>query len=392
MLLLKDVEPDIRVLREARSLTGAGYEVWVAHLGRKGRVDIAPNLRLVGIRLLTRGRGMPRGRVAQAFKALEFLLRTAALARRISPRVIHAHDLPCLILGVLLRAICSDCCLVYDAHELWPDMAGRRPTEARLGRFLERWAIRRAKVVITVNKLAAGTLETRYGTLRLVPIGNKTQPYEGRTDLHLRELSGASGEETLVLCLGTFSQGRGLRKLVEAIGLVRPPVRLVFLGDGPAAPELRRWVTAYGVEHRVSFLPAVSQRDLPGWIRGADIGVILYEDTCLNHRLAQPNKLFQFLEAGVPVVASNLPGIREIVETYGVGELVPPNNTPAIAAAIQRLSGLEYRGALTDLIGVNRRAFLWSADEPRLLEAYHELTSGEVPGCAHRLRNGSLPA
>lgn len=393
MLLLKGVSGDIRVLREAQCLADDGFEVWVSHLGAAHSEVPAPNVRLVGLRLLMGQRpGAKAGKVRQVVKAVEYLAHVVRLAITLKPAVIHAHDLPCLVVGVLVRALSRTPCLIYDAHELWPDMEGRSALEARMGRCFERWAIRRTTAVIAVNGLAAEVLKARYGPFRTLLLGNRAQPYDGPTDLSLRKAAQAAPEERVVLSLGRFSAGRGIRVLIEAVSLTDCPLRLVFLGDGPLVPAIEDWAREFRVSSRVTVLPPVSQDILPAYIRGADLGVVLYEATCLNHRLAQPNKLFQFLEAGVPVVASNLPGVREVVQPLDTGELVDPGDPEAVARGLKRLAAPERRERCARNAREARASVLWSADAPRLLELYRDLvTPGEVRGVESGVRDRSLP-
>jgi len=128
------------------------------------------------------------------------------------------------------------------------------------------------------------------------------------------------------------------------------------------------------VAERVHLLPPVLPDELLAVTASADVGLVLLEDTCLNHRLALPNKLFEYLAAGVPVLASDLPELRRVVETYRVGCVVDPANPGALAAAMRRL--VEDAALRRHLAANTDAAFVahsWAHRAPLFQEAYRNL-------------------
>jgi glycosyltransferase involved in cell wall biosynthesis len=140
-----------------------------------------------------------------------------------------------------------------------------------------------------------------------------------------------------LLYQGGLSTGRQLEALVSAMALVQVTgVHLVILGDGPLQPALQKLAVAPGAQGRVHLHPAVPQSELLAWTAAADAGVIPYQPTCLNNLYCTPNKLFEFIAAGLPILASDLPEIRAIVAGHGIGQLADLSSPSAIAAAIDR--------------------------------------------------------
>jgi glycosyltransferase involved in cell wall biosynthesis len=127
----------------------------------------------------------------------------------------------------------------------------------------------------------------------------------------------------------------------------------------------------------VSVLPAVPQEELIEWIAGADVAVMPIQPSTLNHRLTVPNKLFEAMAAGVPVVASDLPGMAPIVRETGCGLLVDPTDPVALAAAIRTVldAPADQRAAWSwgGLDAVARR-YAWEYQAPLLLAALERLT------------------
>lgn len=167
-----------------------------------------------------------------------------------------------------------------------------------------------------------------------------------------------------------LQQGRGLEKLVQTAALV-PNAYFVLIGGGRLTQPLHQLSSAYGVQDRVHFIPTVSLSELPSYTASADIGVQPIENTCLNHYTTDSNKLFEYLTAGLPVVATNFPEIRKIVQRNEVGILVPHNDPLALAAGLNELVS---NTTLRNQLAMNARATAsrlnWEEQESRLVELY----------------------
>jgi glycosyltransferase involved in cell wall biosynthesis len=116
---------------------------------------------------------------------------------------------------------------------------------------------------------------------------------------------------------------------------------LIFLGYGPERETLEHLTRRLGLEDRVLFLDPVAPDEVLAYTAGATIGVTLLEDTCLNHRYALPNKLFDYLMAGVPVLASDLPELRTLVQGYNVGKTADSSDPDDVARALMEMLGSE---------------------------------------------------
>jgi glycosyltransferase involved in cell wall biosynthesis len=125
----------------------------------------------------------------------------------------------------------------------------------------------------------------------------------------------------------------------------------------------------------VHVLPSVPLDRLLTWTREADLGVTLLEDTCENHRLALPNKLFEYIVAGVPVIASRLPEVTRVVESYGIGWTADARDPQDVAAAIA--AGLREAREPSVREGLERAAadLRWDVERHRLLELYEALAA-----------------
>jgi glycosyltransferase involved in cell wall biosynthesis len=195
----------------------------------------------------------------------------------------------------------------------------------------------------------------------------------------VRRISAALGlpdDRQIVLYHGGFSPGRGIEQLIDAIGQV-PEATLVLMGYGSLQATIEARVAAAELVDRVRVLPAVPQEELIAWIAGADVAAMPIQPTTLNHQLTVPNKLFEAMAAGVPVVASDLPGMAPIVRETGCGLLVDPTDPVALAVAIRTVLDAppDQRAAWRrgGLEAVATR-YSWEHQVPLLLAALERLT------------------
>jgi len=271
--------------------------------------------------------------------------------------------------------------VVYDARDIYLEAANLarlpRPARALLARVERRWA-RRADRVLTVNRPYAEVMAARFGvplpaivmncSYRWVPPDPPARRFHDRL--------GLDPATRVVLYQGGFSRERGIEQLLEAIGSV-PGAVLVLLGYGPLQAELEARAADPATGGRVHVLPAVPPTELLDWVAAADVVAMPIQPSTLNHRLTTPNKLFEALAAGVPVVASDLPGMAGIVRDTGCGLLVDPTDPAAIAAALRRILDApeaDRRAWRERALAAAHATYNWERQVEVLLDEYTKLT------------------
>lgn len=376
LMNLGSVVHDARVIKEATSLASQGHEVRLVAMRHEG--DRAENMvRNFGLSLFPlQTRNWPRNPAVWLLKYFEF--NAKALMRMIDFRAdaYHAHDLDTLI-PAWLAARFTGAFLVYDAHELYAD----RPVEVPwLWRALERFLIHRADRVIAANEDRAEIMMQRHG-LRVLPTVLMNCPVRsapgqvvGRTlrdDLppHLRK-------SRILLYQGGLSPNRCLESLIQSVPHLDPEVALVFLGSPNAFKDqiLSRLVRELGIENRVAFLKAVDSRDLVDYISTADLGVVIYKNSCLNNYLCAPNKLFDYAMAGLPSLGCDFPPIRRVADRFGTTALFNPEDPASIASAAHSL--LRHPRAYVAAKEATRAlslAYSWEQEEEKLAMMYRSL-------------------
>ena len=231
--------------------------------------------------------------------------------------------------------------VVYDARDIYTDAQNiaRMPAPARrlFGRLERGWA-NRASRVMTVNEPYAAVMARRWDLPTPVVVMNCSyrQHRDPAAPRRLHDRLGLGAGQLVVLYQGGFSRDRGIEQLIEAISLV-DDATLVLLGYGPLEGEIRRLIADRFRGDIVRILPAVPPDELLAWVASADVVVMAIQPSSLNHRLTTPNKLFEAMAVGVPVVASDLPGMASIVRATGCGLVCDPTDPVAIGAAISAI-------------------------------------------------------
>jgi glycosyltransferase involved in cell wall biosynthesis len=385
MLLHKSVEHDSRVRRAARALAREGHEVTVLHLPRT-RGEFDGEIEGFTVRSVTPPEWV-RGRLPSIGYRLVFLGAFVLSLRRLRPDAVHAHDAAMLAPGWLgVRATRGR--LVYDSHEFAVGVPYRERAWAWGVATLERLLVPRCDAVITVSDGIADRLQALYG-LRQRPVVVRNLPDPVETDPHfeapdLRKQLGINREAPLVLHLGAVSADRGCEALVRAMAEV-PDAQLLFLGADDEAYSADLWEQARrgGMGHRVHLRPSVPVAEIRAHTRQATVGVSLLEDTCENHRLALPNKVFEYLAAGVPVLASDLPELRRLLAERPGAVLVDAEEERAVGDALRALVDAPRR--------TEPNPFRWEEEAARLGTVYTELDPRSRTGAERAVvlvRNG----
>jgi glycosyltransferase involved in cell wall biosynthesis len=269
---------------------------------------------------------------------------------------------------------------IYDARDIYVEARNiarlPSPLRALFGRFERSWA-RQADRIVTVNEPYAAVLERRFGTGPPLIVMNCSTVRAPSTDVPRRfhDRLGLPPRRRIVLYHGGLSPDRGIEQLIEAISTVDDAV-LVLMGYGDQEQALRRLAADPASGGRIAVLPAVSPDELIDWVASADVVAMPIQPTTLNHRLTTPNKLFEAIAAGVPVVASDLPGMAPIVSATGCGVLVDPTDVAAIGSAIRDVLDAqpERKAAFAAGIRAAQAEYTWDREMARLLGEYGRLT------------------
>ncbi len=395
MIVWNEFRNDARVLKEAQTLQSAGYQVTVFALHTPGvtleketlengtrvvRVARSPLWKLRKTRTAAPAAAATSGaigRLSPARQALRIVARLwthLGLLTRIAchrAAVVHAHDVNTLPTAWLAARL-SGAKVVYDAHEISTSREGYNSFRGLVAR-VERLLMPRVQGTITTTDARAKFFARAYGIPRPVVLQNRPRFTTSPVTARIRDELGLTQPWPVVIYQGGLQQGRGLERLVRIAATV-PNTYFVLIGGGRLTSPLTTLSRELGLTERVHFIPTVSLADLPSYTASADIGVQPIENTCLNHFTTDSNKLFEYLIAGLPIVATDLPEIRRIVRAYDIGLLVPNRDDNALSAALNRLaSDPHLRAQLAANASQAAAQLNWEQQEDQLLNLYQKV-------------------
>lgn len=248
-----------------------------------------------------------------------------------------ANDLDTLLPNLLISRLKKKR-IVYDSHEYFCGELSvvSKPFVYRVWHGIEKFCFPKLKDVITVSQSIVDQYEKEYGIrpylVRNIPSRVTPPITETRVSLHLPE------DKVIVILQGNgLNEGRGGEELVEAMQYVDSKAELVVVGNGTAIPLLKQRSKELDLEHRIRFIPRVSPEKLFNYTYFSDIGIALDRDISANLRFSLPNKIFEYIKAGTPIVASNLVERARIIQKYQVGLIVKELEPKSIAFEINRL-------------------------------------------------------
>jgi len=233
--------------------------------------------------------------------------------------------------------------IVYDSHEYFtatPELVNR-PKVQRIWKWIEKTIVPKLKNCITVNASIADMFEKEYHVpfkiVRNIPRLRKGVVIPSRAELNLPE------NKKIILMQGSgINVQRGAEEAVEAMKYIDSAI-LLIVGGGDVLPELKKMVLDMSLQEKVVFVARQTPEKLAGYTANADIGLTIDKDTNINYRFSLPNKLFDYIYAGVPVIASPLVEIKRIIQHYEIGAFIENHDPVHIAETINTLLQDENR-------------------------------------------------
>lgn len=365
--VISDLSTDMRVKKHAELLSSMGFTVTLIgrHCGRSLPLSF-PNVTVSMIRV-----PFTKGPMMYISFNMTLMFRLFLLKK---PDLYVANDLdtlvPCHIVSWLFRRP-----LVYDSHEYYTGQYSltERDFKRSLWTKVERRLLPKVRYMITVSESIADLYRQEYGC---DPVVIRNLPLPASDILpHKRSDLGAGADDLLVVFQDGSGDnpGRGADELLEAMTLVEN-VRLVIIGTGKRIEEARQQVQKQRLDSKVIFLDRMTWEEMIRFIKCCDAGLSIDADTCINQRLSLPNKLFDTIGAGVPVITSPLPEVSAVVSRYRCGLVLDEMTPRAIAGA---LSVLRDDRQLLSVLKDNARAaseeLTWEKEQTKERELFQSV-------------------
>jgi glycosyltransferase involved in cell wall biosynthesis len=358
---------DVRIFyKECRTLAASGHNVHLLATNPPGPFQDGVHFHPFNPPVVRFRPGRIGRRLARIFRR----------AVKLRADLYHFHDPELIPIGVLLARTGAK--VVYDVHEDAPQEAltlnKARPLEGRCKSFAWKALEEIAKRMLHAFVCATPTIARRFPARRTITLQNFPRKEEF--------LNGSDAKVTShrerprhVAYVGTIADIRGIREMVRALELLPQDsdIRLLLAGRF-ASPRLQTEVERMPGWRRVSYLGWQPRDDMRKILAQARAGLVLFHPEP-DHFEAQPNKLFEYMAMGLPVIASDFPQWREFVTRVGCGTTVDPLNPAAIARAITQVVGDPHSGEGMGRLGKLAVAghYNWEAEAGKLLDLYHVL-------------------
>ena len=334
-----DLTTDQRVQRSIAVLRERGYKV--TFIGRQ-----LPSSQLFKPSYLTIRFTLPFARGFGFYFSYNLRLLWHLLLKRYD--LYWSNDLDTLLPNYLASKLWNKP-LVYDSHEYFtgvPEIQ-ERPVVKWVWQTLEAAIFPHLRWVITVNESIAQLYEQDYGIKPRV-VRNIADRYLPEQLLSRAELQLPENAFILINQGSGINVDRGMEEMLAAMPHLPSDVVLLLVGKGDVLPQIQKQARAMGLEKRVLFVPPQPYRRMLHYTLQADCGLSLDKDTNVNYRYSLPNKIFDYLKCGLPMVCSGVPEVRHIVETYGLGEIAM-HEPETLAQAVRQVRAKgknAYREAL----------------------------------------------
>ncbi|MDO8929275.1 MAG: glycosyltransferase [Bacteroidota bacterium] len=259
--------------------------------------------------------------------------------------------------------------LVYDSHEYFtevPELLGR-PMVKGIWTWLEKLLVPKVRAAYTVCDSIAEVYHDLYKVdfkvVRNLPTCSGKQAV-------LPEVQKKSDAPKIILYQGALNLGRGIEAAIRAMMYI-DGAELWLAGDGDLTAQLKQLVAELQLEAKVKFLGRLPISQLSEITRQADLGISLEEDLGLNYRFALPNKLFDYIQAGVPVLVSNLPEMKRIVEHYRIGAIAETHQRKDLAETIKMALFSQEKNILWKKnLQLAAKELCWENEEEIIFEIY----------------------
>ena len=383
-LMFQDIADSSRDKRELATAADRGWQILL--------LSPRPNMK-----------PYPAGAEVQVLPSLEVSARVPRLLRylrivrnwlgyvravsRVETDVLSCHDLPALRIGYvqnLLRAPARRVKLVYDAHEF---EIGRN-TNGKRGRLAtwrikqeEGFLMKRCAFSIVVNDSIADAVQQIHHLQQRPVVVRSTPRLSVRDEAAIAAnrramLEALPGAEYLMMFHGNLVTARGIPDLIRAAARF-PDVGLVLMGaqsDRKFAEELRQLAETCGVSDRVLFHPAVPAERLPDYIGAVDLELMPIEPVVRSHYYVLPNKFFESVQAEVPIVASDLPEMRRLIDRYEIGLCCQPNDVDDLCRCIETMrSDPAFYARCRENLKVAKQDLCWEKERNVLEQAFATL-------------------
>lgn len=368
-LVLNGFTNDSRVLKTSCSLSSFGYDVIVAAIHYD---NLKEHEEVSGInvhRIVLKSKNWSKKKPIQLIKYIEYIIRFILNYKNAD--VLHCNDLHALTIGTFCRLFNKKLKIVYDSHEYAiNDVPYESKFSIKRKYLIERLFIRFANKVIVVSDSIARDYARLYKIKKPYLVFNCPNYIEQPKKNIFRETFGIRDDQKIFLYQGGLGKGRGIEILLEYFEKHEKNENvLVCMGYGPLENLIK---SKSKISNNIFFHKAMPHDIYLNYTSSADYGIAFMEGCCLNDTYCLPNKMFEYLMAGIPVITSNLFEMKRLVEQEKIGVVASENTIEGFKNALNTALQLNYAQVQKNIFQV-RKKYCWQQQEKTLNEIYHDL-------------------
>ena len=286
--------------------------------------------------------------------------------------VFHANDLDTLLANYLASKLRRKP-LVFDAHEYFtgvPEIQNRILVKKTWSQ-IENWIFPKLDYVFTVNDAIALRYHKQFGkemkVMRNIPRKRKVKRFKSKHELHIPE------DKNIIITQGAgINIDRGIEEAVEAMQYLNN-ICFIIIGNGDVIPHLKKRVLQLKLENSVIFKNKMPYEEMMQYTHHAELGLTLDKDTNTNYKLSLPNKLFDYIHAGIPILASKIMEVEKIVHHYNIGLLIENHDPRHIAHQIETALKENLKTKYESSLEKAAQELCWEHEEKKLIKLYKKI-------------------
>jgi glycosyltransferase involved in cell wall biosynthesis len=298
-----------------------------------------------------------KNKLVDVFKFIEFSIIVILKYRKLKPTYVNLHSFAVLPLSFFFKNKRNK--VIYDTHELETEKARLGPRLKVISKKIERFLIRYVDTIVVVSGSIGDWYRNAYQKpvflIRNIP---NSFSIVNQRDTILRDFLNISESDILFIYQGLIAHERGIHLLLEAFKELPSNKHIVFMGFGELADIVKETSNSY---KNIHFHEPVAYKDISRYSSGADVGFSIVSNSCLNHYYMLPNKLFEYIFAGIPVIVSDFPDMKNIVGPNNLGWIANPN-VNSLAELINGMT-IEDVKRKQETVIQNRSRFSWENEE-----------------------------
>jgi len=303
----------------------------------------------------------------------EYNLRLFILLLFSKADIFHANDLDTLLANFIAAKLRGKT-IVYDSHEYFtgvPEIQHKKFVK-KTWQIIEGYIFPKLEYIFTINQSIANLYQQKYNKkliiLRNIP--RKLNLQQRKTKL---ELGIPMGKDIIILQGAGINMDRGAEELIEAMKYLKNTF-LLIIGDGDVIKSLKKKVLILNLKDSVLFKGKMPYLEMMQYTKHAQLGITLDKDTNINYKFSLPNKLFDYIQAGIPILASKIEEVEKVIKNYEIGLLIDNHEPIHIAEKIQfALSHKESIKKWTINLETAAKELNWENEETFLIETYKKI-------------------